>query len=83
MKFVPVEVLKFYPNAELPTITCERDLWRKTYSCLINPIRHMGDLAQGLIEACVDYFDDKISLKRENISNGVEQFIRFDLTREI
>ncbi len=79
---VHIEVRKLYPNAELPSITCERVSDDKLI-LVYKSMRHMGDLAQGLIEACIDHFGDKISLKRENISDGVEQLIRFDLTREI
>ena len=74
---VHIEVRKLYPNAELPSITCERVSDDKLI-LVYKSMRHMGDLAQGLIEACIDHFGDKISLKRENISDGVEQLIRFD-----
>lgn len=61
--YVHLEVKKLYPDAELPTFTCstpEQDGLEMIYTSE----RNLPDLAQGLIEACIDHFGEPISLSR-------------------
>lgn len=77
---IHVDVRKLYPEAELPSIQCER----KSAECLelvYESGRAMGDLAQGLIESSVKHFGENVSLEREDVSSGSAQCVRFTLTR--
>ena len=61
--FVHLEVKKLYPDAELPTFVCttpEADGLEIVYTS----VRNLPDLAEGLIEACIDHFGDRASLTR-------------------
>lgn len=61
------EVKKLYPDAELPHF----DISRPNDSTLImiyNSTRKMADLAYGLIEGCIEHYNEKISIIRENIN---------------
>ncbi len=65
---IHVEVRKLYPDAELPSFkVIERtpDRLRLRYQS----DRHLGDLAQGLMEACITHFgeSDRVVLTRENM----------------
>lgn len=65
---IHVEVLKLYPDAELPkfeVLTSTPDELIIVY----RSDRHLGDLAHGLLEACISHFGerDTVSLDRENI----------------
>jgi hypothetical protein len=61
--FVHLEVKKLYPDAELPTFVSvipnanQLDLFYESE-------RHLPDLAEGLILACVEHFGDQVELIR-------------------
>ncbi|MGB0438917.1 MAG: heme NO-binding domain-containing protein [Paracoccaceae bacterium] len=63
---VHVEVLKLYPDAELPKFDTERldDGLRMVYS---SP-RPLMAFCQGLIEACLDHFGQKENITLRNLS---------------
>ncbi len=71
---VHVEVLKLYPDAELPRFDTTRqgaDVLQMVYR---SP-RRMGDLAAGLIEGCVTHFGGGVDVQRRAIGDGVDEFI--------
>lgn len=73
------EVLKLYPDAELPRF----EIARPDSNTLIMTYyseRHFGDLAEGLIEACVEHFGDPLNLTRENLT-GPGQLVRFTIRK--
>jgi hypothetical protein len=64
--YVHLEVRKLYPDAELPTFTCERpgqDTLIMTYRSHTN----VPDLAEGLIVACLEHFGDEFTLRRDEL----------------
>lgn len=66
---IHVEVKKLYPDAELPrfeVLEQSPDFLHLVY----RSDRHLGDLAEGLIEACIEHFGeaDRLMLTRENLS---------------
>ena len=63
--YIHVEVKKLYPDAELPTFENEYQdgVMKMTYRSK----RPFADLAEGLIQACVDHFHDAISVRREDL----------------
>ena len=63
--YIHVEVRKLYPDAELPSFDCECEdgVLKMTYSSK----RPFADLAEGLILACVDHFQDAIDVSRTDL----------------
>ncbi len=75
------EVRKLYPDARPPRFDIGGDgvnVLEMTY----RSDRHFGDLAEGLIRACIAHFDERISLVRETLVEAPGSVIRFVLTRE-
>lgn len=73
------EVLKLYPDAQLPRF----DVHRKdpsTLELIYHSDRHLEDLAEGLIEACVDHFGQPIAISRESMDDPARP-VRFTLRR--
>ena len=76
---IHVEVRKLYPDAELPRFEYERD--GATTSILYRSKRHFGDLAEGLIHACLRHFGTECEVERTDLgTEGEESVVRFDLT---
>lgn len=76
---IHAEVRKLYPDAELPRFDVERrdaDTLVLTY----HSERHLGDLAEGLIESCIHHFGTPLGLVRENLDQP-GQPIRFTISR--
>ena len=67
------EVLKLYPDAELPRFEA-RWTGPGTLTLVYRSPRHMGDLAHGLIEGCVSHFGDPVGVRRETLPDGAEEF---------
>ena len=62
--YVHLEVKKLYPDAELPSFSCETpepDTLIMTY----RSTRNLSYLAEGLILACIEHFGDPLTLQRE------------------
>ncbi len=76
--YIHMDVKKIHPDAELPSIGTER-LKEDKLILIYESSRSMGDLAHGLIQACIDHFGEDIALRREDLSSGSNQHIRFEL----
>lgn len=63
--YVHIEVRKLYPDAELPSFDCDLNdgILRMTYTSK----RPFADLAEGLILACVDHFNDNLDVSRVDL----------------
>lgn len=63
--YIHVEVRKLYPDAELPTFECRDSSagFEMTYTSS----RPFADLAEGMILACVDHFEDQVVVQREDL----------------
>lgn len=65
---IHVEVLKLYPEAQLPSITTilhtEQEL-KLVYSSS----RKMGDFAEGLIKSCLKYFNEQGTVEKEDLNS--------------
>lgn len=73
------EVLKLYPDAQLPRF----EVYRKdagTLELVYHSERHLEDLAEGLIEACVAHFGEPIAISRETMAEPSRP-VRFTLRR--
>jgi len=76
---IHAEVLKLYPDAELPhfeTVCPDSNTVIMTY----HSERHFGDLAEGLIEACIKYYGNPLNLIRENLTES-GQPVRFTIRK--
>ena len=77
---IHAEVLKLYPDAELPRFHIERH----DASQLIiryESVRHLEDLAEGLIRGCAEHFGESITLERQTLGEGDARQELFLLTR--
>ena len=80
-KNIHVEVKKLYPEAELPRFESE----------LVNPnhlimdyysTRPFADVAEGLLNGCIEYFNENISIQRESIKKDGKIYTRFNLQKQ-
>ncbi|TWT89475.1 heme NO-binding domain-containing protein [Stieleria varia] len=77
--YIHVEVRKLYPDAELPSFECEKTsdgVLTMTYQSS----RPFADLAEGLILACVDHFDDVVAVRRTELGKMDGTHACFTLT---
>lgn len=79
--YIHPEVLKLYPDAQLPKFET-RHLSEKQFELIYSSPRPFGDLAEGLILGCADIFKEKISLSREDLPASELNKVRFLLTKE-
>ncbi|MBL8468392.1 MAG: heme NO-binding domain-containing protein [Methyloversatilis discipulorum] len=75
------EVRKLYPDARPPHFDIGGD-GVNTLEMTYRSDRHFGDLAEGLIRACIEHFDERIALAREDLVDAPGSVIRFVLTRQ-
>lgn len=75
------EVRKLYPDARPPRFDIAGD-GVDTLEMTYRSDRHFGDLAEGLIRACIAHFGEHISIRREDLPAASGSVIRFVLTRE-
>lgn len=73
---IHVEVKKLYPDAELPKFETRR-VGANQLEMIYTSSRHFEDLAEGLIDACVEYYTQPIVVRRSICSDG----IKFELTK--
>jgi hypothetical protein len=79
---IHVEVRKLYPDAELPSLACESPA-PNALTVLYSSPRGFGDLAEGLIQGCIKYFGESITLTRIDLPpNGSLHRVRFDLVKQ-
>lgn len=78
---VHVEVLKLYPDAELPRFEAER-LCDRTMTMRYRSPRALGPFCRGLIEACVEHFNETAQI-RESYKEQIEGAdVLFEITLE-
>lgn len=78
--YVHVEVLKLYPEAELPKFSSER-LDENRLAFDYRSRRPFGDLAEGLITGCAEHFGEQVQVHRELLPAESGTAIRFLITR--
>ena len=73
---IHVEVLKLYPDAELPRFDISR-IDENTLQMIYHSERKMAAFARGLLNSSVKHFGEKINITSEDISGdgGVVKFI--------
>jgi hypothetical protein len=78
--YIHVEVLKLYPDAELPSFDVHQAN-EHTLIMVYRSKRGFGDLAEGLIMGAIKHFNESISLERQSIHDEKGEAIVFTLTR--
>ncbi len=78
---IHVEVRKLYPDAELPTFTCDTSTPGRL-TMLYRSSRPFADLAEGLIAGCIAHFGEPILIHRDDIANSHGAHVRFVLTKQ-
>ena len=78
--YIHVEVLKLYPDAELPTFETSILNDGNTLKMVYTSDRRMGDLAEGLIESALAHYKEEAEVKRVSL-NGDGRQIEFYITR--
>lgn len=79
--YIHVEVLKLYPDAQLPSIDTEAAHDGNSMKMVYKSSRSLGDLACGLMTGCFNYFDENIEIKKTNLKDdGTE--VSFLLTKK-
>jgi hypothetical protein len=78
---IHVEVRKLYPDAELPTFTCDTSTPGRLIM-LYRSSRPLADLAEGLIAGCIAHFGEPILMHRDELSNSHGTHVRFVLTKQ-
>jgi hypothetical protein len=64
--YIHVEVKKLYPDAELPRFKTSRPDER-SLEMIYHSERSMGDLAEGLISACLEHFKQNATIGRKQM----------------
>ena len=67
---IHAEVLKLYPDAQLPRFTVEHHDAHRLVLLYQSP-RHFEDLAEGLMHGCVAHFGHPVHIEREATPDGV------------
>lgn len=77
---IHAEVLKLYPDAELPRFTVEHHDANRLVLLYRSP-RHFEDLAEGLMHGCAAHFGEPIEVVRDTTTAAPQDAQRFVLTR--
>lgn len=73
------ELEDLFPNLELPRLVCcQHD--DQTLELIYGSPRQWGSLAEGMIEACIEHFEERVVLRRLEDPGDPEE-VRFVLTR--
>jgi len=78
--YIHTEVLKLYPDAELPRI---QTAWvnDRELEMIYRSSRGLGDLAMGLIEGCALHFGEEIAITKELLS-GNGTVVKFNIIKK-
>ncbi|MCA9470725.1 MAG: heme NO-binding domain-containing protein [Nitrospirales bacterium] len=79
--YIHVEVKKLYPDAELPHFD-SRKLHPDQFEMIYRSTRPFADVAEGLITACCQHYDESITIQRTDIHDEKGTGVRFLLTKQ-
>lgn len=82
--YIHVEVLKLYPDAELPHLVCEIKS-ETELEMLYTSLRPFYDFAYGLIEGCFEHFNTPVSIEMHHLETEQNKEYRtlFKLTKTL
>ena len=78
---IHIEVLKLYPDAGLPTFSPEL----KSPTCMwlkYDSERGLPELAEGLLQGCIDYFGEEVEIEWQDLSGGANTHVLFKLQKK-
>ena len=75
------EVLKLYPDAELPLISASA-IDDRTLVVIYKSTRPFADLAHGLLTACCEHFGEDVEIIRKELDGPPATHAEFTLTRK-
>ncbi|MCI5047796.1 MAG: heme NO-binding domain-containing protein [Aquisalinus sp.] len=75
------EVLKLYPDAELPTFEVTTHT-EDTFIMIYNSSRHLGDVCEGLMIGCLAYFGEDASISRKVLEDDAVSRIEFTIVKD-
>jgi hypothetical protein len=78
---IHVEVLKLYPEAELPSFKTEMKN-EDEMVMIYKSSRKMADFAEGLIIGCFDYFKIGVTIKKQMLTHDLT-LVKFKIKRNI
>ncbi len=70
---IHAQVIKLYPDAQLPKFDCVRD--GNQLTMIYHSDRHLADLAEGLIMGCGQHFGDNLTIQRDEVNELSTRFI--------
>lgn len=76
---VHAEVLKLYPDAELPRFDSARSADGRGLTLTYRSPRPLGDFCHGLVEACIAHFGDKAAVTRTDRPAPGESIVEFQI----
>ena len=76
---IHVEVRKLYPDAELPRFTIE-EIGEQLYEMHYYSVRPFADVAEGLIQATADYYEEEIRIDRVDMNDSEGSHSKFLLS---
>ena len=74
------EVLKLYPNAELPQFICT-EVDNMTLQMRYSSVRPFSNLARGLIEGTLSHFGEKATILSQDYSTDDKNIVQFTITK--
>ena len=77
---IHVEVLKLYPDAELPEFE-HKFTDDNTMLLTYKSVRGLGDLAYGLILACIERYGERMEVSQQDLSGGHRTTVQFKIQR--
>lgn len=78
---IHVEVRKLYSDAELPSFTHEM----LNANCMVfiyRSQRMLADFAKGMLQGCIEHFNEAIHIDRHDVVAANDTFTRFTLTKQ-
>lgn len=75
---IHVDVRKLYPDAELPTFEIIEHT-EKRFVMIYKSSRGLGDLCEGLIEGCMEFFEETGTISQELLSKDPVTHVKFVL----
>lgn len=79
--YVHTEVRKLYPDAELPTFDTTRSADDNTLVMVYRSNHPFASLAEGLIEGCLNHYNEKAQIEIVDCSQGRGTHVEFHITR--
>lgn len=81
---IHVEVKKLYPKAELPKFDCHHPNGNTNQLVMIySSERAMSNLAIGLINGTIKYYNEKITFSKTIMDNSQGKKVKFELNKQI